>query len=87
MRNYKTVKVLLVEADAARVATVKKALKRAPGGGVRVSSAATLAEALHHLEVADVDLVMLDLSVPDAGTGECRRQRVYEQDHSRSAER
>jgi len=76
MRSHKTVKVLLVEDHARRVTTIKKALKRAPGGGVRVSSVASLAEGLHYLEVADVDLVMLDLAVADAsGVETVRRVR------------
>jgi diguanylate cyclase (GGDEF)-like protein len=72
----RTVKVLLVDDDPKRVTTIRKALRRGPGGSVKVSHAPSLADGLCHLAVEDVDIVIIDLAVNDAaGVDIVRRVR------------
>jgi diguanylate cyclase (GGDEF)-like protein len=76
MRADKIVKVLLIEDDTVRAAHVKRALKKAPDGPVSVTIAGVLEHGLHHLEVAAVDLVVLDLACGDeAGVDVVRQVR------------
>ncbi|MGH8868128.1 MAG: ATP-binding response regulator [Actinomycetes bacterium] len=58
--------VLVVEDDPDDVLLCRAAISGAPGLHCRVSTAATLREALAHLDAEPVDVALVDLSLPDA---------------------
>jgi signal transduction histidine kinase len=59
----RAIRILLVENDGAAVASVRTMLA---GGGYTVTVAASLADAVRVASTGHVDLVLLDLSLPDA---------------------
>ena len=60
------IRVLLVEDDSAQVAVIKALLGRTPGMEFHITDASRLADALEHLAVGEIDIVLLDLSLPDS---------------------
>jgi PAS domain S-box-containing protein len=61
-------RVLLVESDAAKRAQLQQMIESVPRSRFEVThSVGTLAEAIAHVRQGQSDLVLLDLSLPDAG--------------------
>ena len=59
-------RVLLVEDDSLDAEMVNVIMHRDPNGPHHITQAETLAEALDHLEANHFDIVLVDLSLPDA---------------------
>ena len=59
-------RVLLLEDNPADARLIEEAVSEAADAGVELVHVTRLASALEHLEAGDVDLVLLDLSVPDS---------------------
>ncbi|MGH1505868.1 MAG: sensor histidine kinase [Acidimicrobiales bacterium] len=64
--HHTTADLLLVEDDEVDAETVTRALARISSGEIRYHWVRTLAEALDHLSVHRPDIVLSDLSLPDA---------------------
>ncbi len=66
-------RILFVEDDAAIAAGLTYSLQRE---GYEVVMAASVRQALHHLETSDCDLGIIDLGLPDgSGFTICRRMK------------
>lgn len=64
--NAKAVKILLVEDNAGDLRLIRELLSEPPGFGTACTCVETLAEARGVLEEQTVDIVLLDLSLPDS---------------------
>lgn len=72
----KTLNVLLVGDKRREIALMRRVLRRGRGRIVKVANVATLAGAIRHLGVAEVDLVILDLDLAEGnGVDAVRRMR------------
>ncbi len=69
------VKILLVEDNPGDARLVREALVEAAGGQFSLEQTATLEEALIRLPAGGIDLVLLDLNLPDS-TGDATLERV-----------
>jgi len=64
--SIKPGEVLLVEDDPTDVRLVQELLCSAPSSNFNIIAASTLAEGLEHLSSDDIDVILLDLGLPDS---------------------
>ncbi|HUS05293.1 MAG TPA: PAS domain S-box protein [Bryobacteraceae bacterium] len=64
--NFERISVLLVEDNPGDARLMREAVREAEGSNIRLTHEDTLAKALARLEAERFDIIMLDLSLPDA---------------------
>ncbi|MGF1479312.1 MAG: response regulator [Cyanophyceae cyanobacterium] len=74
-----TTKILLIEDDREDVELVAELLQELPQARIQLESSRSLAQGLERLAKGQIDVVFLDLSLPDAqGLGICRQVQAQE---------
>ncbi len=64
--SAESIRVLLIEDNPTDVRLVQELLRDAPTGQFTIITASTLAAGLHHLDSDTIDVVLLDLGLPDS---------------------